>query len=50
MCQPVRCEVCGKTTWKGCGLHVDDVRSQVPADQWCDGTHERAVDGTPASA
>jgi len=39
MCSPVRCEVCGKTTWIGCGLHVDAVRAQVPPDQWCGGVH-----------
>jgi len=31
MCRPTTCEVCGKTTWKGCG--------QVPPDQWCDKDH-----------
>ena len=39
MCKPVRCEVCGKTTWAGCGEHIDEVRAQVPADQWCPGEH-----------
>lgn len=42
MCQPVRCEVCGKTTWQGCGLHIDSVKAQVPPDQWCDGVHEQS--------
>lgn len=41
MCYAVRCGVCGKTTWEGCGLHVEDVRSTVPPDQWCDG-HRQA--------
>ena len=41
MCQPVRCEVCGKTTWMGCGLDIDEVKAQVPADQWCDGHHDQ---------
>lgn len=40
MCQPVRCRQCGKTTWTGCGRHVDAVRATVPADRWCDG-HDR---------
>lgn len=39
MCKPIDCPVCGKTTWKGCGLHIDSVKVQVPADQWCDGVH-----------
>lgn len=42
MCRPVPCEVCGKTTWAGCGEHVDQVRAQVPAEQWCDGQHAEA--------
>lgn len=39
MCRPVKCKVCGKTTWSGCGQHIDQVKAQVPADQWCDGQH-----------
>ncbi len=35
MCSPVRCSSCGKTTWAGCGQHVDQVKASVPADQWC---------------
>ncbi len=35
MCFPVPCATCGKTTWDGCGLHVDDVMSQVTPDQRC---------------
>jgi hypothetical protein len=37
MCYPVRCNVCGKTTWAGCGLHVEAVKCSVPSTQWCDG-------------
>jgi len=37
MCSPVLCIVCGKTTWSGCGQHVDSVKAHVPADQWCNG-------------
>lgn len=35
MCRPVRCKTCGKTTWAGCGQHVDQVKAGVPAGQWC---------------
>ena len=42
MCSPVRCRVCGKTTWTGCGQHIDAVKAQVPNDQWCDGQHAGA--------
>lgn len=37
MCYPVTCSVCGKTTWDGCGEHIDSVRTQVPPAQWCGG-------------
>lgn len=37
MCRPTRCKTCGKTTWAGCGNHVDAVRATVPASQWCGG-------------
>ena len=41
MCRPVRCDVCGKTTWAGCGQHIDSVKAQVPAAQWCNGRHSQ---------
>lgn len=45
MCRPVDCDVCGKTTWAGCGDHIDSVKEQVPADQWCDGHEDAAPKG-----
>lgn len=39
MCRAVKCKQCGKTTWAGCGQHVDSVKAQVPAADWCPG-HE----------
>ena len=45
MCQPTPCTVCGKTTWKGCGDHVDEVKAHVPAEQWCEG-HEPLLNGS----
>lgn len=35
MCRPVECEKCQKVTWDGCGLHIDQVKEQVPDDLWC---------------
>lgn len=35
MCSPARCARCGKTTWTGCGSHVDDVMAGVPPQQRC---------------
>lgn len=35
MCRPVNCKTCGKTTWAGCGQHVDQVMRNVPKAQQC---------------
>ncbi|WP_166509544.1 hypothetical protein [Blastococcus sp. TF02-8] len=45
MCRPTSCSTCGKTTWAGCGQHVDRVRAGVPADQWCPGHADAAPSG-----
>ena len=39
MCRAVTCRVCGKTTWTGCGQHVQSVKRSVPASDWCNGSH-----------
>ena len=39
MCYPVECAKCGKTTWEGCGEHVQSVIDQVPPEAWC-GHHD----------
>lgn len=46
MCSPVKCRQCGKTTWAGCGNHVETVKRSVPAGQWCGG-HQNTQ--TPSS-
>lgn len=35
MCSPARCRGCGKTTWSGCGRHVDTVMGKVPEARRC---------------
>lgn len=42
MCRPTICRTCKKTTWAGCGQHVDAVRRSVPASNWCNGRHTQA--------
>lgn len=37
MCRAVRCKTCGKTTWAGCGDHVDQVLATVPPGDRCPG-------------
>lgn len=36
MCYPATCPQCKKTTYAGCGMHVDQVLSSVPEDRRCD--------------
>ncbi|KAH9814216.1 hypothetical protein DFH28DRAFT_972650 [Melampsora americana] len=31
----VRCVICGKATWSGCGLHGSDIMSEVPVGDQC---------------
>lgn len=35
MCSPALCSTCGKTTWRGCGMHVDMVMAGVPQAKRC---------------
>ncbi|GBG25819.1 Hypothetical Protein FCC1311_020382 [Hondaea fermentalgiana] len=35
MCFQVKCDKCGKTTWGGCGNHVESALRGVPKDQIC---------------
>ena len=37
MCRAVACKSCGKTTWAGCGQHVDQVLAGVPRSERCPG-------------
>lgn len=36
MCRAVTCKKCRKTTWAGCGQHVDQVMRGVARDERCD--------------
>ncbi len=35
MCSPATCRHCGKTTYTGCGMHVEEVLAGVPVSQRC---------------
>ncbi|KAK2750634.1 hypothetical protein FQN57_002705 [Myotisia sp. PD_48] len=35
MCSGIECGVCKKTTWRGCGLHVVRVFSNIDKAEWC---------------
>lgn len=45
MCRPVACRRCGKTTWAGCGQHVDQVMRGVPRDERCPGHSDEPSTG-----
>ena len=35
MCRRVACRTCGKPTYAGCGMHVDQVLAGVPRSNRC---------------
>ena len=35
MCRRVACATCGKPTFAGCGMHVDQVLGDVPPSERC---------------
>lgn len=37
MCRAIPCETCGKTTWTGCGEHIEEALAEVPAAGRCYG-------------
>lgn len=36
MCMPTTCGSCGKATYSGCGMHVEQVLAGVPESRRCD--------------
>ncbi|MGW4895578.1 hypothetical protein ACWEQL_25410 [Kitasatospora sp. NPDC004240] len=35
MCRRTTCRACGKATYKGCGMHVDQVLAGIPRTDRC---------------
>ena len=35
MCRRVQCEKCGKPTYAGCGMHIEQVLAGVPVEERC---------------
>jgi hypothetical protein len=50
MCRRVDCRKCGKPTFAGCGMHVEQVLGNVPASQRCRCREERAAKAPSAEA
>ncbi len=45
MCRQVACRTCAKTTWAGCGQHVDQVMAGVPRRDRCEGHQKQPTEG-----
>lgn len=43
MCRRVTCSSCGKPTYAGCGMHVEQVLGDVPSEQRCRCREKRAT-------
>jgi hypothetical protein len=44
MCRRVECRKCGRPTFAGCGMHVEQVLGDIPAAQRCRCREEQAKD------
>jgi hypothetical protein len=43
MCRRVTCSTCGKPTFAGCGMHVEQVLGDVPPAERCKCKEARSV-------
>jgi len=43
MCRRIDCRKCGRPTYAGCGMHVEQVLGNVPPGQRCRCREERAT-------
>ena len=43
MCHRVTCRTCGKSSYAGCGMHIEEVLGDVPRDRRCRCREERAA-------
>ncbi len=42
MCTAVLCQRCGKTTWAGCGDHIEEALAGIPTGDLCDCPESRS--------
>ena len=35
MCYQIKCNVCNKTAWGGCGKHLDKIKREVSINDRC---------------
>lgn len=43
MCHAVRCKICSKTTWAGCGQHIELALAGVPTAERCGGHSDAEI-------
>ena len=48
MCRRVQCATCGKATFAGCGMHVEQVLAGVPMSDRCQGHARAKAEETPS--
>lgn len=50
MCRAVTCRKCSKTTWAGCGQHINQALAGVPPSQRCTGHASHPAGSDPAAS
>ena len=50
MCRRVDCPRCGRPTYAGCGLHIEQVLGDVPPTDRCPGHQQEAKGGNASSS
>ncbi|MFH9352120.1 hypothetical protein [Kitasatospora sp. NPDC017646] len=46
MCRRIACRTCGKPTYAGCGMHVEQVLAGIPAPQRCSCASKERTSGS----
>ncbi|MDA3010644.1 MAG: hypothetical protein O2886_08015 [Actinomycetota bacterium] len=45
MCRQITCKSCGKASWAGCGMHVEQVLGHLPESDRCSCSSDAATSG-----
>ena len=45
MCRPTTCRTCNKTTWAGCGQHIEQALAGVAKSDRCQGHAQQPSQG-----
>lgn len=49
MCRRIDCSKCGKPTWTGCGMHIEQALAGVPKHDRCRCAEQKSVDKAAGS-